>query len=70
MTKKKIMNIKHLRDELLDVFSKLTLGKMGLNQAKETANVAGKIINTAKVQLEYNKYTQSKKEIKFLNSDE
>jgi len=63
-------NIKVLRDELISTFTKLKAGKIGLNEAKELANVSGKIISSAKLQMEYNKYAQSKKAIKFLDSDE
>ena len=62
-------NVKTLRDDLLETFDKLHDGKIGLGQAKELANVAGKVLSSAKLQLEYNKYSQSKSKIDFLSSD-
>jgi hypothetical protein len=41
-------------------------GKMGLNVGKELANTAGKIINSLKVELEYNSMMDIKEEIDFL----
>ena len=63
-------NVKDLRDELIVMFDQLKKGEIGLNEAKASSNVAGKIMATAKTQLEYNKYAQSKNVIKFLNSNE
>jgi hypothetical protein len=61
-----VTNITGLRDELLDVFGKLRSGHMKPPQAKEINNTAGKIIGTAKVQLEYCKMTGTKQNIPFL----
>lgn len=63
-------NIKTMRDELIKTFEQLKDGAIGITEAKQLANVAGKVFSSAKLQLEYNKYAQSKKEIKFLDSDE
>jgi len=62
-------NIKTMRDDLIDTFNKLKSGEIGLSEAKELANVAGKVFSSAKLQLEYNRYAQSKKTIEFLDSD-
>jgi len=62
-------NIKSMRDDLIDTFDKLKSGEIGLSEAKELANVAGKVFSSAKLQLEYNRYAQSKKTIEFLDSD-
>lgn len=59
-------NITALRDELLEMFDGLKAGKVKLPQAKEINNTAGKVIGTAKVQLEYAKLTGSKATIPFL----
>jgi len=59
-------NIVELREDLLKVYTDLRAGDVGLNEAKQAANVAGKIMSTAKVQMEYNKMIQSKKRIAFL----
>jgi hypothetical protein len=63
-------NVKDLRDELISTFEKLRDGLIGIREAKEVANVAGKILSSAKIQLEYNVYTKSKRRVKFLESDE
>lgn len=65
-TSKKIVNIQDLRDSLLDVYDKIRNGKIGIREAKENANVAGKIISTAKLQLEYNAYMKTQSRIEFL----
>jgi len=63
------MNITQLRSSLIETFNSLRAKEIGLNEAKELANTAGKIVSTAKVQLEYNKWCGSKKEINFLKGD-
>ena len=63
-------NVKDLRDELIQTFEQLRSGKVGISEAKELANVSGKILSSAKLQLEYNKYAQSKNRIKFLESED
>lgn len=64
-------NIKDLRDEQIDAYNKLKAGKIGQSQAKELANVAGKILSSCKIQMEYNKMVgDQKKRIKFMNSDD
>lgn len=60
------MNITELRNDLIQVYGDLRSRKIGISEAKESANVSGKIISSAKVQLEYNKYCGSKNEIEFL----
>ena len=65
----KITNIENLRDDQIQVYEDLRDGKMGLREAKERANVAGKILSTAKVQLEYNVYMRSKARIPFLETE-
>ena len=67
---KKTDNIKGLRDNLIETFDKLREGSIGIADAKEQSNVAGKIMSSAKLQMEYNKYAQSKNVIKFLDSNE
>ena len=63
-------NVKDLRDDLMKAYKQLRDGSIGLNEAKALSNVAGKIMATAKTQLEYNKYAQSKAPITFLTSEE
>ena len=56
-----------LRNDLLEVYEGLKSGKLGINEVKQSANIAGKIMATAKDQMEYNKMVQSKNRIKFLD---
>ena len=63
-------NITDLRKSLSDNYSKMKAGNMQLETGKELANTAGKIINTLKVELEYNRTMGIKKEIDFLKSPE
>lgn len=64
----KIENITDLRDDLLSVYTSLKQGEIGLREAKERTNTAGKILNSAKLELEYNVYTKSKNRIPFLET--
>jgi hypothetical protein len=64
------MNVTELRDDLIQVYNDLREGKIGIQEAKERANVSGKIISSAKTQMEYNKMTgNNKSEIAFLNGN-
>ena len=67
---KKVTNIRDLRDTLIDVYDNIRGGKMGIREAREHANVAGKIISSAKIQLEYNAYMKTQSKIGFLDVDE
>ncbi len=58
--------IKKLREELLSVFDRLKNGEIDLKEAAEMNNTAGKIINTARVELEYSKLRGEKPKIDFL----
>lgn len=62
-------NIKTLRDDLLDAFDALRQGTLANKAAKEITNMAGKIILSARVELDYNKFLDNKKVIAFLNVD-
>jgi|TARA_R110000751_G_scaffold16055_4_gene51286 hypothetical protein len=62
-------NVNELRDELGETFDGLVSGSVHPKVAKEIANVAGKMINSAKVQLDYHALRQEKKtKITFLHS--
>ena len=63
----KVTNVVELRESLLEVYDKLRDGEMGIREAKEQANVAGKIIQSAKLQVEYNAYMKSQSTIAFLD---
>lgn len=66
MKRKKINTIVDLRDDLLDVYESLRIGAITLKDAKERANLAGKLTATAKLQLDYNSFMKSQKKISFL----
>lgn len=61
-------NITELRTSLSDNYTKMKAGKMGLNVGKELANTAGKIINSIKVELEYNAMMDIKVKIPYLDT--
>ena len=63
-----MQNITELRTSLADNYTKMKAGKMGLNVGKELSNAAGKIINTLKVELEYNSMLGIKEKIPFLDN--
>jgi len=63
------MNVTDLRNQLIDTFERLKAKEIGVNEAKELANVSGKIISSAKTQLEYNKYCGTKSKVRFLEGN-
>lgn len=60
-------NIKDLRDSLLDSFEQLKSGNLKTKDAKELTNLSGKIILSAKVELDYNKFMKLDRKIGFLD---
>ena len=46
-------NAEELRDELAQTFAQLKAGAIKPNEAAELANIAGKMISSAKAQVEY-----------------
>lgn len=62
-------NIKELRNSLADNYEKMKSDEMEIKLGKELANTAGKIINSLKVELEYNSLTGQKKKISFLEEN-
>jgi len=62
-------NVTALRNELADVFDQLMAGQIKPKEAGELANVAGKMINSAKVQLEYYALRKETPKIDFLKGD-
>lgn len=62
-------NANKLREELSDVFNKLKSGEISRNDAAELANIAGKMINSARVQVEYFAIRKEIPDIKFLEKD-
>ena len=61
-------NITELRASLLDNYTKMKADEMPIQTGKELANTAGKIINTLKIELEYNHLLGIKDEIEFLKN--
>lgn len=62
----KTKNVKDLRGDLVDLYDKLKSGDISLEEAKVHANVAGKIISSAKLQLAYDSHMEEKRTIEFL----
>lgn len=58
-----------LRAELAQVFNQLKSGEIKPSEAAELANLAGKMIASAKVQVEYAALRKDVPEISFLNDD-
>ena len=61
-----MQNITELRDSLLSNYELTKSKRMELKICKELTNTAGKIINSLKVELEYNQMLGIKNKIKFL----
>ena len=57
-SKATIDNVESLRHNLSDVFDALRDGDIAHKEAKEISNLAGKMINSAKVQLDYHALRQ------------
>jgi hypothetical protein len=62
----KTNSIAELREDLLRVYDGLRDGSIEPKEAKEINNTAGKIIASAKAQLEYSAVRGEKPEIEFL----
>lgn len=62
-----ITNIRDLRKSLAENYKLMKAKKMPLGMGKELANTAGKIINSCKVELDYNNMIGEKKQIDFLS---
>lgn len=63
-------NVTELRDQLSQVFYELRNNTVKHTDAAELANIAGKMINSAKVQLEYYALRKESPTIPFLTSEE
>jgi hypothetical protein len=60
-------NVSELRENLSQVFADLRSGAVKANDAAAFANIAGKLINSAKVQLEYHSLRKDTPNIPFLD---
>ena len=61
-------NLDQVRDRLSTIFDKLESGEIDAKKAAEFANLAGKMINSAKVQVEYYALKKEVPSISFLDS--
>lgn len=61
-----MQNITELRKSLSDNYNKMKADEMEIKKGKELSNCAGKIIQSLKVELEYNSLLGLKKEIDYL----
>lgn len=59
-------NVEELRNRLASVFTDLQTGKIKPGEASELANLAGKMISSAKVQVEYYALRKETPDIGFL----
>jgi hypothetical protein len=66
----KITNISELRNSLLDAYESLKADPKRVVQVGELANTAGKIISSAKLELEYAQARKEKPVIPFLQYKE
>jgi hypothetical protein len=64
-----VNDVNELRTELADVFQKLRAGSIKPGEAAELANLAGKMISSAKVQVEYFALRKEQPNIQFLRDD-
>ena len=60
-------NVVELRENLSNAFDLLLRGEIETKTVAEMTNLAGKMINSAKVQLEYHNLRQDTPKIKFLH---
>ena len=63
-------NCDELRTELAQTFAQLKAGAIKPGEAAELANLAGKMINSAKVQVEYYALRKESPRIAWLESDD
>lgn len=61
-------NAEELRNQLAQTFAQLKAGEIKPNEAAELANLAGKMIGSAKVQVEYYALRKESPRIKWLDS--
>ena len=66
MAEKKIKDINDLRDRLEVLYVNLENSRIRAADAKELANISGKMISSAKIQLEQKVFLKDKTPIKFL----
>jgi len=62
-----MQNVTEMRAQLAEVFADLRAGKIEPKIVTELNNAAGKIINSCRIQLEYQTMTKEKPSIAFLD---
>lgn len=62
-----MQNITELTESLIENYEKMRAEEMPLKTGKELANTAGKILNSLRLKLEYNKTLEIKDKIPFLD---
>lgn len=65
---KKITGITSLRDDLIQIYQDARAGKTDYTELNAITNVAGKVINTARVQLKYHAHLKRQQIIPFLEN--
>ena len=68
MAEKTIKNTKELRDRLEVLYVNLENRRVKPSEGKEMANVAGKMIASAKLELEHNVFLKNGKQVPFISS--
>lgn len=66
----KIKNISDLIKDLSEAYEQLREKQISFPEAKQIANLGGKLIKAASVQLKYNQYMQDFEPIDFLETKE
>lgn len=69
MSEKKITNIRELTDDLTNVYHLVRTQQMTSRDANDLANVAGKILNAAKSELQYRQWRKERVRIPFFECD-
>lgn len=59
-------NIKELRDALIASYNELRNDEISINKSKELSNIAGKLMQNVKTQLEYDKQVGNARKIDFM----
>lgn len=68
MKKNKVTNNEELRAELVDVFNQLISGEADLRSVRATVSAAGKILQSAALQMKYQDLRGERPEVDFLES--
>ncbi len=63
---KQIKHVRDLQQNMIELFELIEQGEIPLSEAKELNNAAGKILNCSKVELNYNKFMETKRKIPFI----